>query len=61
MHYLLYTVLFSAFAWMVLIMNGRRGLLALSLAGVMLVTLAVIPPQAEAQGLEGSFRRFKRC
>ena len=53
MHYLLYAVLFSAFAWMVLTVNGRRRLLALSLAGVMLVTLAVIPPQAEAQGPGG--------
>jgi len=53
MHYLLYTVSFSAFAWMVLIMNGRRRLLALSLASVMLITSAVIPPQAEAQGPGG--------
>lgn len=53
MHYLLYVVLFSAFAWTVLIVNGRRRLLALSLAGVMLATLAAIPPQAEAQGPGG--------
>ena len=53
MHYLLYVVLFSAFAWMVLIVNGRRRLLALSLVGAMLVTLTVIPPQAEAQGPGG--------
>lgn len=53
MHYLLYAVLFSAFAWMVLTVNGRRRLLTLSLASVMLVTLAVIPPQAEAQGPGG--------
>jgi hypothetical protein len=53
MHYLLYAVLFSGFTWTVLVVNGRRRLLALSLAGVMLVTLAVIPPQAEAQGPGG--------
>src|ERR1700686_93239 len=49
MHYLLYAVLFSAFAWMVLIVNGRRRLLALTLAGVIVLTLIVIPPQAKAQ------------
>jgi len=53
MHYLLYVVLFSGFAWMVLIVNRRRRLLALSLASVMLVMLVVIPPQAEAQGAGG--------
>jgi len=53
MHYLLYAVLFSGFAWTVLVVNGRRRLLALSLAAVMLVTLVVIPPQAEAQGPGG--------
>jgi hypothetical protein len=53
MHYLLYAVSFSGFAWMVLVVNGRRRLLALSLASVILVTLGMIPPQAEAQGPGG--------
>jgi hypothetical protein len=53
MHYLLYAVLFSAFAWMVLTVTGRRRVLALTLAGVMVVTLVVIPPQAKAQGPGG--------
>jgi hypothetical protein len=53
MHYLLYAVSFSGFAWMVLVVNGRRRLLALSLASVMLVTLGMIPPPAEAQGPGG--------
>jgi hypothetical protein len=53
MHYLLYAVSFSGFAWMVLVVNGRRRLLAVSLASVMLVTLGMIPPQAEAQGPGG--------
>jgi hypothetical protein len=53
MHYLLYAVSFSGFAGMVLVVNGRRRLLALSLASVMLVTLGMIPPQAEAQGPGG--------
>src|SRR5882762_6602644 len=53
MHYLLYAVLFSGFAWMVLIVNGRRRVLTLTLAAVMVVTLVVIPPQAKAQGPGG--------
>jgi len=35
MHCLLYAVLFSAFAWIVLLVNGRRRLLALTLVAVM--------------------------
>src|SRR6266478_143183 len=53
MHYLLYTVLFSGLAWMVLIVNGRRSVLAPILAGVIVFTLVVIPPQAKAQGPGG--------
>ena len=53
MHYLLYAVLFSAFAGTVLVVNDRRRLLALILAGVMLVMLVVIEPKAEAQGPGG--------
>jgi hypothetical protein len=54
MHYLLlYVVLFSAFAWTVLTMNDRRPALALILAGTLVITLVVIPPQAEAQGPGG--------
>jgi hypothetical protein len=53
MHYLLFAVSFLAFAWMVLTVNGRRRVLALTLAGVMVVTLVVIPPQAKAQAPAG--------
>jgi hypothetical protein len=53
MHYLLYAILFSACAWMVLIVNGRRRVFALTLAGVMVLTLVVIPPQAKAQAQGG--------
>ena len=53
MHYLLYAVLFSAFASIVLIVNGRRRLLALTLVSVMVLTLVVIPPQAKAQAQGG--------
>jgi hypothetical protein len=38
---------------MVLTVNGRRRVLALTLAGVMVVTLVVIPPQAKAQAPAG--------
>jgi hypothetical protein len=53
MHHLLYAILFSAFAWMVLIVNGRRRVFALTLAGVMVLTLVMIPPQARAQAQGG--------
>jgi len=53
MHYVLFAVLFSAFAWMVSTVDGRRRVLALTLAGVMVVTLVVIPPQAKAQAPAG--------
>ena len=53
MHYLLFAVSFLAFAWMVLTVNGRRRVLALTLAGVMVVTLVVIPPHAKAQAPGG--------
>ncbi len=48
MHYLPYAILLSAFAWMVLTVNGRRRLVVLTLAGVMVLTWVVIPPQAKA-------------
>jgi hypothetical protein len=49
-HYFLYTVFFSVFAWLMLTVHGRRWLLAVTLAGVIVVTLVVTPPQARAQG-----------
>jgi hypothetical protein len=50
MHYFLYTVFFSVFAWLMLTVHGRRRVLAVTLAGVIVVTLVVTPPQARAQG-----------
>jgi hypothetical protein len=50
MHYFLYTVFFSVFAWLMLIVHARRRVLAVALAGVIVVTLVVTPPQAQAQG-----------
>ena len=45
MHYFLYTVFFSVFAWLILTVHGRRWVLAVTLAGVIVVTLVVTPPQ----------------
>jgi len=50
MHYFLYAVFFSVFAWLMLTVHGRRWVLAVTLAGVIVVTLVVTPPQAQAQG-----------
>jgi hypothetical protein len=50
MHYFLYTVFFSVFAWLMLTVHDRRWVLAVTLAGVIVVTLVVTPPQAQAQG-----------
>jgi len=50
MHYFLYTIFFSVFAWLMLTVHGRRWVLAVTLAGVIVVTLVVTPPQAQAQG-----------
>jgi hypothetical protein len=53
MHYLLYAVLFSAFAWMFLTADSSRRLLAMTLVGVLALTSVAIPPQVEAQGPGG--------
>jgi hypothetical protein len=53
MHYVLYAALFSGFAWIVLIVKGRRRAFALTLAAVMVLTLVVTPPQAKAQAQGG--------
>ena len=50
MHYFLYPVFFSVFAWLMLTVHGRRRVLAVTLAGVIVVALVVTPPQAQAQG-----------
>jgi len=59
MHCLLYAVLFLAFAWIVLLVNGRRRLLALTLAAVLVLTLVVIPRQAKAQDQGGIIQAIR--
>ncbi len=50
MQVLWYAVFFTAFAWLVVTVQGRKRLVAVTLAGVMVVTLVGAPQPAEAQG-----------
>jgi hypothetical protein len=49
MQALLYIVSFTAFTWLVVTVQNRRRLLAVTLAGVMVVTLVGVPQPAQAQ------------
>ena len=50
MQVLWYAVFFAAFTWLVVTVQGRKRLVAVTLAGVMVVTLVGAPQPAEAQG-----------
>ena len=50
MQVLWYAVFFAALAWLVLTVQSRKRLVAVTLAGVMVVTLLGAPQPAEAQG-----------
>ena len=50
MQVLWYAVFFAAFTWLVVTVQGRKRLVAVTLAGVMVVTLVGAPQRAEAQG-----------
>jgi hypothetical protein len=50
MQVLWYAVFFAAFTWLVVTVQGRRRLVAVTLAGIMVVTLVGAPQRAEAQG-----------
>lgn len=50
MQILWYTVFFTAFTWLVVTVQNRKRLVAVTLAGVMVVTLVGAPQPAEAQG-----------
>ena len=49
MQLLVYTTLFAVLSWLVLTIQSRRRLMAVSLAGVMVVTLVGVPQPAQAQ------------
>jgi len=49
MHMFWYTLLFTAFAWLVMTVQSRRPIVAIVLVGVMALTL-VSPTPAHAQG-----------
>src|SRR5208283_5266311 len=54
---LLYMVFFTTFTWLVVTVQNRRRLLALTLAGVMVVTLVGAPQPAQAQiGILGAIQ-----
>ena len=49
MHYFAYAIFFSVLTWLVLNAKSPRRLLAVTLAGVLVSTLVIAPPPAEAQ------------
>lgn len=49
MHVIWYLILFSVFAWLVVIVQGRRRFIAMTLSGVMVITLVGMPQSAHAQ------------
>ncbi|HEX8797490.1 MAG TPA: hypothetical protein VF772_02710 [Terriglobales bacterium] len=57
MQVLVYTMFFAALTWLVLTVQNRRRLVAVTLAGVMVVTLVGTPQPAQAQlGIPGAIR-----
>ena len=50
MHYFAFTLFALVFAWLMLAAKTRRGIVAVTVAGVLISTLVVAPPPAEAQG-----------
>jgi hypothetical protein len=50
MHYFVYTIFLSVLTWLVLNAKSPRRLVAVTLAGLLVSTLVIAPPPAEAQG-----------
>lgn len=50
MHYFAFTLFSLVFTWLVLTANNRRRVVAVAVAGVLVSTLVIAPPTAEAQG-----------
>jgi len=49
MQVIAYVVFFAAFVWLVVTVKSRRKLIAVTLTGVMLITLVGVPQPAHAQ------------
>jgi hypothetical protein len=50
MHYLTFTLFALTFTWLMATASSRRRVLAVALAGILVSTLLIAPPVAEAQG-----------
>jgi hypothetical protein len=50
MHYLTFTLFSLALTWLVVTAKSRRSVVAVTVAGVLVSTLVIAPPAAEAQG-----------
>ena len=50
MHYFAFTLFLFLFTWLVVTANSRRRVVAVTVAGVLVLTLVVAPPAAQAQG-----------
>lgn len=50
MHYFAFTLFLFLFTWLTVTVNSRRRVVAVTVAGVLVLTLVVAPPVAHAQG-----------
>jgi hypothetical protein len=50
MHYFAFTFFLFVFTWLMVTANSRRRVVAVTVAGVLVSTLVIAPPSAEAQG-----------
>jgi len=50
MHWLTFTLFFLALTWLIVTANSRRRLVTVAVAGVLVSTLVIAPPAAQAQG-----------
>jgi len=50
MHWLTFTLFLVVLTWLVVTAKSRRGVVAVAVAGVLVSTLVIAPPSAEAQG-----------
>src|SRR6516165_10915597 len=57
MQVLVYTIFFATLTWLMMTVQNRRRVVAVTLAGVMVVTLVGAPPSAQAQiGILGAIQ-----